>query len=262
MVDLGLSIQSRTGTPWRVVLFDLDGTLRYNVPSPNDVMLAQAVSLGVRDSAANRKRALRWAHFYWADSHTLAQDSRRFPKKDTDFWVHYTARQLVAFGCSRAQATQLAPKVQAFMSNEYLPEDRLYPGLHELLGSLREAGYLLGVLSNRSRPFHDYIEGKGLRPYFDLVLAAGEIGAWKPSPLIFRAAVERMGVASDEVVYVGDNYFADVLGAQRAGLFPLLVDPERLFSEMNCQSISVVTDVTPNFLVTMASYHKCNPLTS
>ncbi len=255
-------IQSRTGTPWRVVLFDLDGTLRYNVPSPNDVMLAQAVSLGVSDSAAARKRALRWAHFYWADSHTLAQDLRRFPKRDADFWVHYTARQLVAFGCSRAQATQLAPKVQAFMSNEYLPEDRLYPELSELLGSLREVGYLLGVLSNRSRPFHDYIEEKGLRPYFDLVLAAGEVGAWKPSPFIFRVAIERMGVRPNEVVYVGDNYFADVLGAQRAGLFPLLVDPEQLFSEMNCQSVSVVTDVTPNFLTSMASYHKCNPSTS
>lgn len=32
-------------------------------------------------------------------------------------------------------------------------------------------------------------------------------------------------------MYVGDNYFADVLGAQNAGLQPILIDPEGVFTD-------------------------------
>jgi FMN phosphatase YigB (HAD superfamily) len=33
---------------------------------------------------------------------------------------------------------------------------------------------------------------------------------------------------------VGDNYFADVVGARRAGLTPVLFDPDEIFPEADC----------------------------
>ncbi|GAB4535828.1 MAG: hypothetical protein Fur0018_26290 [Anaerolineales bacterium] len=241
-----------THSGWRAILFDLDGTLRYNTPAANDILLSQAVLLGAADHPTRRQRALRWAHFYWANSPTLLKDLHRYPERSADFWVQYTLRQLLAFGCTYHQATRLAAKVQKYMEQAYQPEDRLFPGLPEMLHTLRESGYRLGVLSNRPRPFHDYMEEKGLVPYFDLILAAGEVGVWKPSARVFQAAAERMRVSPTEVVYVGDNYFADVVGARRAGLFPVLIDAEGLFAGMDCPSIATVTQITPSFLENLA----------
>ena len=228
---------------WQAVLFDLDGTLRESHPSANEVLLQQAVALGAQDSPERWKRALQWAHFYWADSLTLVRDQRRFRKWDAAFWTHYTRRQLIAFGCSPAEAAWMAPKVQTYMQEQYRPEDRFFPGVPEMLQALRERGYRLGVLSNRRKPFREYLEEARLAHYFDLILAAGEVGVWKPDRRIFDIAARRLRTPPQDIVYVGDNYFADILGAQQAGLFAVLVDPKEVFAEMPCPTVRVVTEV-------------------
>jgi FMN phosphatase YigB (HAD superfamily) len=44
-------------------------------------------------------------------------------------------------------------------------------------------------------------------------------------------------VSAQETVYVGDNYFADVVGSRRAGLHPVLYDPRGIFPEADCSTI-------------------------
>jgi FMN phosphatase YigB (HAD superfamily) len=60
------------------------------------------------------------------------------------------------------------------------------------------------------------------------------VGISKPEPGIFYAALERLGATADQSLYVGDNYWADVIGARRAGVTPVLLDPHRLFPEADC----------------------------
>jgi putative hydrolase of the HAD superfamily len=67
-----------------------------------------------------------------------------------------------------------------------------------------------------------------------VTLASGEVGVSKPNPGIFYAAMERLGATAEESLYVGDNYWADVVGAKRAGLTPVLFDPHGLFPEADC----------------------------
>ena len=43
------------------------------------------------------------------------------------------------------------------------------------------------------------------------------VGVEKPDPAIFRAALEALGVAPEEALYVGDLYEVDVVGARAAG---------------------------------------------
>jgi len=38
-------------------------------------------------------------------------------------------------------------------------------------------------------------------------------------------------VRPEQTMYVGDNYFADVIGARNAGLQPVLIDPEGVFDQ-------------------------------
>ncbi len=54
---------------------------------------------------------------------------------------------------------------------------------------------------------------------------------------------QRLGIQPSQSLYVGDNYYADVVGASRAGLKPVLIDPEGLFPEADCPIICKIGDL-------------------
>lgn len=58
----------------------------------------------------------------------------------------------------------------------------------------------------------------GIAAHFTHHVSAREVGAPKPEPAIFAAAVSRLGVAPHEVLHVGDDPALDVAGARAAGL--------------------------------------------
>lgn len=58
----------------------------------------------------------------------------------------------------------------------------------------------------------------GVAAHFHCAVAAREVGVGKPDPRIFHAAASRLGVATGELLHVGDDPELDVLGARRAGL--------------------------------------------
>ncbi|HRJ75060.1 MAG TPA: HAD-IA family hydrolase, partial [Anaerolineales bacterium] len=96
---------------------------------------------------------------------------------------------------------------------------------------LRESGYTLGVVSNRETSFQNELDEMNLTNYFDFLLAAGEVGAFKPDARVFHHALQISKTQADETVYIGDNYFADIVGSNNAGLMPVLYDPTGLFPE-------------------------------
>jgi FMN phosphatase YigB (HAD superfamily) len=63
------------------------------------------------------------------------------------------------------------------------------------------------------------IEEDQLLQYFpDCRLSAADAGVLKPHPGIFQLALDRLGVAANEAVFVGDNPIADIAGAQSVGM--------------------------------------------
>ncbi len=219
----------------KAVFFDLDGTLRHSLPSGGEVFAEYVIQNGLHATQDDRLRAVRWEHYYWANSPDLKADKKAYPE-DADFWNMYARRQLVALGASYSQAEDLAPKVNAYMLQSYKPKSVVPDEVMRLLSVLK-GRYILGVISNREKPYQQEIETLGLAPFFELVLAGGEISMWKPEPHIFVHACEQMQVAPVDTVYVGDNYFADVVGARRAGLRPILYDPRGIFPDAGCSII-------------------------
>ena len=147
----------------RAIFFDLDGTLRHNSPSGSDFFAEQAIALGLRATAEDRLRAMRWEHYYWANSPELIADRETYLAEDSKFWGAYARRQLVALGASNADADRLAPPLNEYMGHEYKPKSVVPEDAIRLLGALKQTGYVLGVLSNRDKPFADEIEELGLR---------------------------------------------------------------------------------------------------
>ncbi|MDO9301617.1 MAG: HAD family hydrolase [Anaerolineales bacterium] len=221
----------------KAVLFDLDGTLLHHLPSSGEVFLEHIQSLGFHVSKADRIRAEHWTHLYFANSPEIQADSKMFHDDSKGFWVNFTQRRLAAFGIHQAQAVELAPQVSDYMSEAYRPKIRVPEDAHALLKFLQESGYMLGMVSNRESPYREEMQKLNLDCYFQFFLAGGEVNSFKPDALIFERALELAGTSAQETMYIGDNYFADIVGSQRAGLTPVLYDPISLFPDADCAVI-------------------------
>jgi len=221
----------------KAIFFDLDGTLRHSVPSGGEVFTDYATTLGLQVNEEARLRALRWEHFYWASSVDLRNDLLAHSAETEKFWIEYSRRRLIALGASEEWAVEFAPNISVHMGEFYKPESIVPEDVRRALPQLKEAGYILGVISNRDKPFQDVLDDHSISEFFDFSMAAGEVNVWKPDPGIFEHGLRRVNVAAKEVIYVGDNYYADVVGARSAGLQPVLYDPLGIFPEPDCATI-------------------------
>jgi len=95
---------------------------------------------------------------------------------------------------------------------------------------LRALGYRLAVISNADGRVAEILDEVGYAGLFEVVVDSGREGVTKPSPRIFRIALERMGVSAAESAYVGDFPVLDVLGAASVGMTPILYDPGEIFA--------------------------------
>lgn len=98
----------------------------------------------------------------------------------------------------------------------------LVDGAPEVLAELKSRGYRLGLISNTGRTpgsaLRDVLAELELAPHIDAMVFSNEHGACKPQSSIFAALRDGLGVPYEETMFVGDNLYVDVHGAQRAGM--------------------------------------------
>ena len=221
------------------VFFDLDGTLKINIPSGMDFFLRHARELGISIDACKIQDGTRWNHRYWAQSPSLAEDLAL--NDDFAFWIRYSYRLLRAVGVEEVDDPFAEIITRRFA--DYTPLTQLNKGAIQTLVELKSTGYLLGLVSNRTKPLDGAIRDLGLTGFFQCALAAGEIGIWKPDPGILNEAMKRCGSSPETAIYVGDNYYADVVSAREAGMIPVLLDPDGVFTNTDCKVIQCLTEL-------------------
>jgi epoxide hydrolase-like predicted phosphatase len=77
--------------------------------------------------------------------------------------------------------------------------------------------YKLSVLSNADGSLRGRLQADGLHELFDDIVVSAEVGMAKPEPAVFRLAVERLGLAPPECVFV-DDWDLNVEAARAVGL--------------------------------------------
>ena len=101
---------------------------------------------------------------------------------------------------------------------------RPYPEVPGVLAELGDMGIARVVVSNWDVSLRDVLDRTGLTALLDGIVISAEVGAAKPDPAIFAAALAVAGARPDEAVHVGDTVAADVAGARAAGLRALHLD--------------------------------------
>lgn len=108
-----------------------------------------------------------------------------------------------------------------------------YPGIEAMLRELA-GSYPLAVLSNKGESLSRRIlEGLGLTPLFREILGGDSLPTRKPDPAGLRLLAERLGVAVESLVLVGDSW-VDAETARNAGCPFVLVEwgfPRQPFPE-------------------------------
>jgi putative hydrolase of the HAD superfamily len=103
----------------------------------------------------------------------------------------------------------------------WAPARELASTTHALLETLRERGLKLGLVSNAIDPpdlLHRDLAELGVAQRLDVAVFSSEVGRRKPDPLIFERALEALGVAPENALFVGDKVAIDVAGAAALGM--------------------------------------------
>ena len=106
----------------------------------------------------------------------------------------------------------------------YAPCVKAYKDETEVLKALKEAGYILGVVTNKGYPLTIYsLEICHIQDFFDVVITADDVKIGKPDPTGVLEAMKKLNINNkEEVLYVGDNDI-DYFTAENAGVDAMLV---------------------------------------
>ncbi len=121
-------------------------------------------------------------------------------------------------GYAQAQARLYAQEAfQRFFEARH--EVEFFEGALETLAVLADQ-YVLGALTNGNADFQKL----KLDSYFSFGYSAASVGAGKPEPHMFRAALKHTGASARETVHVGDHLVDDIQGAAGVGMHTIWVN--------------------------------------
>src|ERR1051326_1393435 len=104
-------------------------------------------------------------------------------------------------------------------------------GARDVLREMRDRELRIGLISNTGRTpgsiLREVLTRLDLGPSIDAMVFSNEHGECKPRASIFDALQRQLGVEYGEMVFVGDNLYVDVYGAQRCGMRAIHFIPPR-----------------------------------
>jgi phosphoglycolate phosphatase/putative hydrolase of the HAD superfamily len=186
-------------------LIDLDGTLYH----PGFIKLFMAVELGLSGwRALSTIRAFRHAH----------EQVRADTNEALDPFAAQISRVAAARDQPRSEVERLVREWMFERPLKYLHPFRRRALLGEI-SAFRGKGGKTAVVSDY--PARDKLSALGILEQFDVIVASGEPDGprrLKPHPEGYLAAAQRLGVAPDRCLIVGDREDADGAAARAAGM--------------------------------------------
>jgi putative hydrolase of the HAD superfamily len=213
------------------VLFDVGNTLTY---VDLEAVLRPLTKRGVKASEAQYRTASIQARR--AMDRLCASGQQANP--DAQYWKLFLGGFLDSVG---VQDPEIATEM-AFEWRSARNWTRIAPGTTDVLERLAKR-YELGVISNSDGTMARLLKAVGLSRYFRTITDSGTVGHQKPSPEIFRLALEAMGAEPEQSVYVGDIYSVDYVGATGAGMNAVLIDELGTYDGLDFPRISKLAEL-------------------
>jgi len=121
---------------------------------------------------------------------------------------------------------------------------QLYPYAREVLDILRERYPLALVTDAQTAYARGELHNVGLLDYFEPIVVSGDHGYRKPDPRLFQLALDRMSVAPQNALYVGNDMYRDIFGAREVGMWTVMYDSDQgRKTHLDCVPHYTITDL-------------------
>lgn len=202
--------------PLQALFFDAAGTLIEPAEPVGATYARFAAQHGIETDAAAVMQAFRAA--WKASPPALHPPGRCSEDDDRGWWLALVAETFARVLGAPLEETMLAPLFTALYAHFALPEAWVvYEDVLPALEDLSRDHHLL-VLSNFDRRLRSILAGHGLTCFFRQIILSSEVGAAKPHPRMFQAALATAGCAPGDCLHVGDDWKCDAEGAEAAGI--------------------------------------------
>jgi putative hydrolase of the HAD superfamily len=235
----GLSIVAMqlSGHRYDLILFDLGYTLVYFEPAQEIIVQEALRDVGAERSVEEIRAAVGvvWGEYYRDAATKTFPATEEYDRKTQETLARELLSEL-GLGAEKERRQAYADSIETRFKQPRVI--RAYAEVEEVLVSLQELGYRLGIVSNWSWNLRERVAQVGLDHFFELIWASAYAGCNKPHPDIFDQALVQMGppeLARNRVLYVGDSYEHDVVGARNADLDVVLLDRNGTVGAPGCQ---------------------------
>jgi putative hydrolase of the HAD superfamily len=229
----------------RAVAFDVNGTLvRILTDEGMEQIFRSAAHFLTYQGIDLHRHQVRELYFG-----TLREQQRTSPEEHPEFDAVGIWRSIIdgnATDFTRSLPASKLEQMPLFLAEMSRGISRrrlsLYPHVREVLDVLRERYRLALVTDAQSAHTRGELHKVGLLDYFDPIVISGDHGYRKPDRRLFQFALDRMGVAAENALYVGNDMHRDIFGAREAGM------PTVMFE--SGQGTSAYLDCVPDYRIT------------
>ncbi len=198
----------------RAIFFDRDETLCYRSQERDQEFIewVQAHSRYAPVPFAQAQTTV-WSEFFASHRTDQIVDVG----SEARFWVDFWRRSLELLGIDAAWLDQVLERFVFFKFSQ------LYPETFSVLERLHNHGFWLGVISDTFPSLGDSLSYLRLDHFFHVVVDSASVGSTKPSPVIYRRALDMLQIPPQAGLFIDDVY-ENVEGARAVGMQALWLD--------------------------------------
>lgn len=120
----------------------------------------------------------------------------------------------------------------------------VYESSANVFSMLKRHGLKIILISNWDDTAVEVLKQNGIAGLFDEIVVSSKVGLSKPDKKIFDLALSKAGVKPECSLYVGDNYYDDFIGANRAGMNFVLINHFGRLGIEEIQNTAVLSDIS------------------
>lgn len=166
-------------------------------------------------------------------NHKLLSEAIRFPDRtDSEFYKMFNAEVLYSLGI--VPTDSLINDI--FSACTYLPWEKF-----DDTSVLHDLHIPVGILSNFNSTLKEKLNGY-FGDIFSDVFVSEELGVAKPNIAFYQRALDKIGVAPQDILYIGDSFKLDLEPATKVGMKAFVVDRDNYFPN-NPNVISSLTQI-------------------
>ena len=205
------------------ILWDFDGTLAYRDGMWTDTLFSVLQRNNIKDIPKEDIRPLLNIGFTW--------DSPDSPHKDIfqgkswwEFYEGYFTEIFKLFSIPDTLCKALSNEIKA----EYMDKTKwhLFSDVNDTLSQSIATGYKNVIISNHIPELSVIVKNLNIEDYFYKIYSSANIGYEKPNKKIFEYVLHDLKTIHTKCMMIGDSYEADVAGAIRSRIKPILVRKE------------------------------------